>query len=139
MRGINFDLPFVVETAPEYPGVTHVAGDMFEFIPEAEAVFMKTVMHCFGDDECAKVLKNCRSVVPKTGKVIIVDVVLRADDDSPWGDIRAKFDMLMYAYTSAGKERTEEEWRKLLKSAGFPRINFIIVPAIWSIIEAFPE
>ena len=41
MKGINLDLPFVVETAPEYLGVTHVAGDMFKSIPQAEAIFMK--------------------------------------------------------------------------------------------------
>lgn len=139
LKGINFDLPFVVGTAPEYPGVTHVAGDMFKFVPRADAVFMKTVLHCFGDEDCAKVLKNCRSVIPKSGKVVIVDVVLYSEDDSPLGEIRAKFDMLMYAYTSAGKERTEEEWTNLLKSAGFPRLNIIKIPAIWSIIEAFPE
>jgi len=102
-------------------------------------VYVKTVMHCFGDEECAKVLKNCRSIIPKIRKVIIVDVVLYSDDDGPLSDIRAKFDMLMYAYTSAGKERTEEEWKKLLMSAGFPRLNIIKIPAIWSIIEAFPE
>ena len=97
-------------------------------------------MHCFGDEECEKVLRNCRSVIPeKTGKVIIVDVVLYPDDNSPLGDIRTKFDMLMFAYKSTGKERTEEEWKKLLKASGFPRWNIIRIPAIWSIIEAFPE
>ncbi|XP_010932489.2 (R,S)-reticuline 7-O-methyltransferase [Elaeis guineensis] len=139
-KGINFDLPHVIERAPEYPGVTHVAGDMFKTIPPADAVFMKRVMHCFGDEECEKVLRNCRSVIPeKTGKVIIVDVVLYPDDNSPLGDIRTKFDMLMFAYKSTGKERTEEEWKKLLKASGFPRWNIIRIPAIWSIIEAFPE
>jgi len=102
-------------------------------------LFLKTVLHCFGDEDCIKVLKNCRRVIPKTGKVIIVEVVLYSNDDSPFSDTRAKFDMLMYAHTSIGKERTEEEWKKLLKSAGFPRLNIINIPAIWSIIEAFPE
>ncbi|OWM91012.1 hypothetical protein CDL15_Pgr023345 [Punica granatum] len=41
IRGINFDLPHVVATAPAYPGVEHVSGSMFESIPDADAVFLK--------------------------------------------------------------------------------------------------
>ena len=41
IEGINFDLPHVVATAPERPGVRHVGGDMFVSIPSADAVFMK--------------------------------------------------------------------------------------------------
>ncbi|RZC91072.1 hypothetical protein C5167_028906 [Papaver somniferum] len=42
VKGINFDLPHVLATAQEHPGVTHVTGDMFVEIPEADAVIMKT-------------------------------------------------------------------------------------------------
>ncbi|KAK0590956.1 hypothetical protein LWI29_033628 [Acer saccharum] len=41
IEGINFDLPHVVATAPDYDGVSHVGGNMFESIPNADAVFMK--------------------------------------------------------------------------------------------------
>ncbi|ERN03368.1 hypothetical protein AMTR_s00003p00249110, partial [Amborella trichopoda] len=41
ISGINFDLPQVVSSAPEHPGVVHVSGDMFISIPHADAVFMK--------------------------------------------------------------------------------------------------
>ena len=41
IKGINFDLPHVVSTAPAYPGVSHVGGNMFDSIPNADAVFMK--------------------------------------------------------------------------------------------------
>ncbi|CAL5327626.1 unnamed protein product [Camellia sinensis] len=40
IKGINFDLPHVIATAPEYGGVSHVGGDMFKAIPSADAVFM---------------------------------------------------------------------------------------------------
>lgn len=45
IKGINFDLPHVVATAPEYNGVTHVGGDMFEAIPNADAVIIKVKSH----------------------------------------------------------------------------------------------
>ncbi|CAI9106578.1 OLC1v1005767C2 [Oldenlandia corymbosa var. corymbosa] len=41
IKGINFDLPHVVEAAPSYPGVVHVGGDMFESVPGGDAIFMK--------------------------------------------------------------------------------------------------
>ncbi|RZB82975.1 Caffeic acid 3-O-methyltransferase isoform B [Glycine soja] len=40
-EGINFDLPEVVAKAPQIPFVTHVGGDMFKFIPQGDAIFMK--------------------------------------------------------------------------------------------------
>lgn len=44
IKGINFDLPHVIEDAPSYPGVEHVGGDMFVRVPKADAIFMKV---CF--------------------------------------------------------------------------------------------
>ncbi|KAJ0111294.1 hypothetical protein Patl1_02209 [Pistacia atlantica] len=41
IKGINFDLPHVIAIAPEYEGVSHVASDMFEAVPQADAVIMK--------------------------------------------------------------------------------------------------
>ena len=41
IEGINFDLPHVVSTAPVYHGVSHVAGDAFVSIPNADSVLMK--------------------------------------------------------------------------------------------------
>ncbi|KAL2921564.1 (R S)-reticuline 7-O-methyltransferase [Bienertia sinuspersici] len=41
IKGINFDLPHVVAKAPQYPGVVHVGGDMFQEVPCADNVIMK--------------------------------------------------------------------------------------------------
>jgi hypothetical protein len=41
IKGINFDLPHVVATTPMHQGVSHVEGDMFDVIPNADAIFMK--------------------------------------------------------------------------------------------------
>lgn len=37
IKGINFDLPPVASAAPDWDGVDHVGGDMFEGIPKADA------------------------------------------------------------------------------------------------------
>ncbi|KAK7854531.1 xanthohumol 4-O-methyltransferase [Quercus suber] len=140
IKGINFDLPHVAATAPIYDGITHVGGDMFHSIPNADAIFMKWILHDWSDDNCVKILKNCRKAIPKeTGKVIIVGVVLQPDGDGLFDDTGFVFDLLMLAHTSGGRERTELEWKKVLEGAGFPHYNLIKIPALPSIIEAYPK
>ncbi|GMP54434.1 hypothetical protein CsSME_00019612 [Camellia sinensis var. sinensis] len=87
IKGINFDLPHVIATAPEYGGVSHVGGDMFKAIPSADAAFMKWIMHDWNDEDCVKILKDCRKAIPKkTGKMIIIDVVLNPEGDGMFDD-----------------------------------------------------
>ncbi|KAJ0048180.1 hypothetical protein Pint_14780 [Pistacia integerrima] len=39
--GVDYDLPSIIEKSTSYPGIEHVAGDMFIDIPKGEAIFMK--------------------------------------------------------------------------------------------------
>ncbi|GMN57131.1 hypothetical protein TIFTF001_026237 [Ficus carica] len=136
IKGINFDLPDVVAKAPVHPGVLHVGGDMFESVPNADA----WIMHDWSDEDCVKILKNCRKAIPETGgKVIIVDIVLEPEGNGLFDDTGLVLDLVMVAHTSAGKERTENEWKKILKEGGFPRYKVIKIPALTSIIEAYPQ
>nr|BAN63363.1 flavonoid O-methyltransferase [Carthamus tinctorius] len=140
LNGINFDLPQVISTAPKYEGVTHVGGDMFESIPPADSIFIKSIMHNWGDTECIQLLKNCRNSIPiKTGKIIIVDIILHHGGDNVFEDTRIAHDLLMLSSFGSGKERTEEEWKKILNESGFYRYNVIQIPALESIIEAYPD
>lgn len=138
--GINFDLPQVISTAPTYEGVTHVGGDMFKSIPPADSIFLKSILHNWSDAECIQLLKNCRdSISTKTGKIIIVDIILHHGGDDAFEDTRIAHDLLMLPLFEGGKERTEVEWKKILKEAGFYRYNVIKIPAIESIIEAYSD
>ncbi|KAG5569354.1 hypothetical protein H5410_059120 [Solanum commersonii] len=140
VKGINFDLPHVVLRAQKFEGVDHVEGDMFEAIPPADAVFLKWVLHDWGDEDCVKILKNCRKAISKkTGKVIIVDTVLKLEGEGLFDDIGFIMDLVMIAHSSGGKERSEDEWNKLLKEAGFLRYNITEISAWLFIIEAYPH
>jgi hypothetical protein len=77
-------------------------------------------MHDWSDEHCLKILNNCQKALPEKGKVLIHDFVLQ-----PGGGLSQINDMLMMAHTDGGMERTEEQWRKLLTTAGFSTINFI--------------
>ncbi|CAL5373377.1 unnamed protein product [Camellia sinensis] len=139
IKGINFDLPHVIATVPEYGGVSHVGGDMFKAIPSADVAFVKWI-HDWNDEDFVNILKNCRKTIPeKTRKMIIIDVVLNPEGDGMFDNTGLVFDLLMIAHSSGGKERTELEWKKVLEEGDFSRYNIIKIAAFPSIIQAFPE
>ncbi|KAI8012217.1 Xanthohumol 4-O-methyltransferase [Camellia lanceoleosa] len=97
-------------------------------------------MHDWNDEDCVKILKNCRKAIPKkTGKMIIIDLVLNPEADGMFDDTGLLFDLLLIAHCSGGKERIELEWKKVLEEGGFPCYNIIKIAAFPSIIEAFLE
>ncbi|KVI04222.1 (R,S)-reticuline 7-O-methyltransferase-like [Cynara cardunculus var. scolymus] len=79
------------------------------------------------------------AISKETGKVVIVEIVQHSTKDDYFNDIRFTYDLMMYSLFSNGKERTESEWKKLLIVGGFCRYNIIQIPALLSIIEAFPQ
>nr|GEW01685.1 caffeic acid 3-O-methyltransferase [Tanacetum cinerariifolium] len=76
VKGINFDLPHVIQDATSYPGIEHVGGDMFESVPKGDAIFMKWICHDWSDAHCLKFLKNCYEALPDHGKVIVAECIL---------------------------------------------------------------
>ncbi|KAG9447450.1 hypothetical protein H6P81_013578 [Aristolochia fimbriata] len=129
-----FDLPHVVDASPHYPGIARVKGDMFEYVPAADAVILKSVLHDWGDGECVKILKRCKeALVEKTGKVIIIEYVL----DDCHSDMKLLVDMVMMV-GPGGTERTEAEWKKLILGAGYTGYLIKRISALQSVIEAYP-
>lgn len=97
-------------------------------------------MHNWNDEKCIKILKNCHRAIPeKTGKIIIVDGVQQPDGDGVLDSFVQRYDLTMMAHTSSGKERSEVEWKKLLREGGFARCKIIKIPSFVSILEAYPE
>eukprot|EP01018_Ginkgo_biloba_P025350 Gb_07385 [translate_table: standard] len=143
IKAISYDLPHVVATAPSRPGVEYVGGDMFAGVPSADAVFLKWIMHDWNDEDCIRILNQCRNAIPETGKVIIVDAVIAEESDEKENGIlretKLVLDLVMVTNTIGGKERTEAEWKRVLCGAGFGRYNIISIQALHSVIEAFPS
>ncbi|KAH9725312.1 Flavone 3'-O-methyltransferase 1 [Citrus sinensis] len=94
IEGINFDLPHVIQHAPEYPGVKHVGGDMFRNVPNGDAILIKWILHDWSDEHCLKLLKNCHKSIPEGGKVIVVESVL---PELPETSTHSKINFLGYA------------------------------------------
>ncbi|KAE8689441.1 Isoflavone-7-O-methyltransferase 6 [Hibiscus syriacus] len=62
-----FDLPRVLANVPTTStgNLKFVAGDLFQYIPSADAILMKLVLHAFSDEDCVKILKRCREAIPR--------------------------------------------------------------------------
>nr|QAX90937.1 caffeic acid O-methyltransferase [Catalpa bungei]QAX90960.1 caffeic acid O-methyltransferase [Catalpa bungei] len=123
IKGINFDLPHVIQDAPPFPGVEHIRGDMFVSVPKADAILLKWVCHDWSDSSCEKLLKNCYEALPENGKVIVADAILPEDPNSGQSFFWAtQIDVIMLAYNPGGKERSEREFEALAKKAGFKHL-----------------
>ncbi|KAE8728774.1 Trans-resveratrol di-O-methyltransferase [Hibiscus syriacus] len=106
-----FDLPHVLANLPatETGNLNFVAGDMFQYLPPADAILMELVLHAFSDEDCMKTRKRCREGIPgedKKGKVIIIDIVINVEKDED--EAKLFFDVLMMVVVT-GRERIEQE------------------------------
>ncbi|KAK7389732.1 hypothetical protein VNO78_25020 [Psophocarpus tetragonolobus] len=138
VRAVNFDLPHVIQHAPTYPGVKHVGGDMFESVPNGDAIFMKWILHDWSDEQCLKLLKNCHKAIPKDGKVIVVDMMVPVLPDSTVTSKSAfQSDLLMMTQNPGGKERTKDEFMELALASGFTSIKFICCVSGFWVMEFF--
>lgn len=138
-RGIVFDLPHAIEHAraasllPEGRGEL-IAGSFFEEIPAGGDLYlMKTVVHDWPDEKARVILQKCHHAMKDTSRLLLIEGVVTSDASSD----RLKSADLEMLVLQNGRERTEEEFRNLLASAGF-QVSRIIPTNVASIIEASP-
>ncbi|CAM0877519.1 unnamed protein product [Alopecurus aequalis] len=130
------DLPNVIHSIPADDVVEYVAGDMMCSIPPADAVFLKYVLHDWNNEDCVKILTQCKKAIPESGgKVIIVDAVVGSPSSAKF-EAQVSLDLLMMVLTS-GKERDEHEWRKIFMDAGFNHYKTRPVLGFMSITELY--
>lgn len=117
--GIVFELPSVVQSAPEdvHERLRFQSGDMFSAVPSADAYCMKFILHDWDDHSCVTVLRAIKESAPATGCTLIICEVVMPDDANQVSRSFA-YDMQMLMNTK-GKERTEAEYKQLLHQGGF--------------------
>ncbi|CAN1123595.1 Trans-resveratrol di-O-methyltransferase, partial [Linum perenne] len=135
------DLPHVVSGLEGSRNLKFVAGDMFDSILAADAVLLKVTVTDWSDENCERILKNCKKAVTcdgKIGKVIFIDMVLGIKNlDEKTKAIQYSFDIEMMINID-GKERNEEEWAKLFIEAGFRTYHISPIFGARSLIEVYP-
>jgi hypothetical protein len=137
-RGILFDLPYAIEHAraagllPAGRGEL-MAGDFLESIPAgADAYVFKNIIHDWPDDKARAILKVCRRAMSGSNKLLLVEALI-----TPGGGpaVLADIEMLVI---HGSRERTEEDFRQLLASAGFRLDRIVPTKSPSSIIESAP-
>jgi O-methyltransferase domain/Dimerisation domain len=140
-RGILLDRPDVVARsgpllAPVADRCTAVPGDFFQSVPAgADTYLLKLVLHDWDDARAGRILHNIRDGITPDGRLVIMEAVMPPGD----GYHHAKFlDINMLVLAEGGRERTEEEYRRLLDQAGFTIARTVATVSPLSVVEAVP-
>ncbi|KAK7304323.1 hypothetical protein VNO77_37010 [Canavalia gladiata] len=102
---------------------------------------MQWILHDWSDEQCVKILKNCKEAMKRNGKeqkVIAVDMVMENEiEDDESIETQLLIDSIV-TVLFPGKERNEKQWAKLIFSAGFSDYKITPVLGLRSLIEIYP-
>lgn len=109
-------------------------GDAFSGPPRRpvahRAVIFKAVLHNWDDEAALRALAGAADAIDDSGRVFLIEQVLAPGDvfdHAKWLDL----DMML---TFGGRERTDTDWRDLLRRAG---LRLVGAPAVgrWGVLE----
>lgn len=130
------DLPDVVKDVKLEKAISVQAYDFFtpEPVKSARTYFMHNVLHDWTDELATKILENIASAMERGYSKLLIHESL-ISSVKPLARVTVS-DLTMMACLSA-KERTEGEWRQLIKNAGLQVIKIWRPPqSVESVIEA---
>jgi SAM-dependent methyltransferase len=140
-RGVLFDMPQVVAGAAAGLRRYHVEdrveiaeGSFFDdVIPAGGDVYvLKNVIHDWLDDDAERILRNVRSACGTGKHLVLVELVIPTHDR----DFAGKWLDLDMFVSAAARERTAEEYGRLLQRAGFRLTRVVETVSPFSLIEA---
>lgn len=103
---------------------------------QGKVFFMRFIIHDWVDEDCLRILKPIRDVIPsgaEGGRLYIADSVLDENTER----LKYMLDLQMPTFTGA-MERTEMEFNNLLKRAGFRILKIHKNRGLCALIEAVP-
>jgi O-methyltransferase domain/Dimerisation domain len=140
MRGILCDLDHVIAGARQRIGsvglqdrIDCVTADIFAAVPAGgDAYLMKHIIHDWDDQRAGLILRNIRKVLPKNGRVILLESVLAPGNAPDFGKI-LDLEMLLLP---GGRERTADEFRALFAANGFELTKIVPTKSPLAVVEA---
>ena len=143
VKGVLTDLPAVVAEAKAFIAAQGLgercqvrANDLFTSVPQGGDIYvMKSVLHGLNDDQAVAVLKNCRAAVTASAKLLVIEAVL-----PPHGSPSPLINMLdvQGMVINGSRERSQEELRAFLETAGFSLHRVIQTGTQDQIFESLP-
>jgi C-methyltransferase len=108
-----------------------IGGDFLIEIPKvADALILSRIIHDWDDSHAKIVLDNCHTALPEKGTIYIIENLTDKIGD------RATLLTLNMMTTCRSFERSEKEYRLLLKSSGFETIGILKLNDLQYIIKA---
>ncbi|WP_426755845.1 methyltransferase [Myxococcus sp. Y35] len=99
---------------PPLPRVAWRAADLFQpWGVKADAVLLSRVLHDWEDDSARRILSHTRDALPTGGRVFVIEMVLPPDG------VAGSLCDLHLLMTTGGRERSVDEYERLLNAAGF--------------------
>jgi hypothetical protein len=142
LRGTLFDRPHVIDVARAAPYLappslaartSYAAGDFFESLPPGHDVHvLKWILHDWSDEEAGRILANVRRAAARGSRLLVVEMVVEPGNRPSAAKV---LDVVMLALTG-GRERTADEFRALLATAGFDLRRVVPTASPFSVIEA---
>jgi len=146
LRGMVFDIEAGLAESEAYlkqEGVLDRCvikrGSFFDHVPPGhDAYVLKSIIHDWSDEKAAVILANCRKAVGPGRRLILIEQIepTRSEDSARARDVFMG-DVLMMVMLG-GRERTVEEFRALLETAGFQLTRVIPTESRFQLIEAIP-
>ncbi len=140
LRGTVYDQPAVVAPVAvpdDLAGRFDVeGGDFFEAVPSGgDAYLLKHILHDWGDGDCLTILGLIRAALAPGGRVLILEQLVPPGNDPCPSKL---LDLNMLVMTEGGRERSSEEYARLLERAGLRLAAIHPTPSPISVVEAQP-
>lgn len=140
LRGVLLDRPPVAADASavlQAAGVADrcqiVPGDFFQGVPDgADAYILANVLHDWDDADSVRILDACRRAMANDGRVLIVERLIPDDPAEAVPVLLSDLNMLVLP---GGRERTNDEYRRLLAEAGLNLARVQPVAPPYGVIE----
>ena len=141
--GVLFEQPQVLDRATrlEEAGLSNrsekVAGDFFQSVPAgADCYVIKGVLHDFNDEQCVRILSNCRRAVSADGCLVIANQDLPPSLDAPHPNLTMDIQMMTIL---GGRERSAPEWSELFQRSGWRMGKRIDTDVLFTLTEGQPN
>jgi hypothetical protein len=146
LRGVLFDMPAVIDDArSRLEKFTNrldlIAGDIFAGpLPRYRDLYLlSNIIHDWDDARAITILRNCREAMTADARLLVIEQIMPSRVAESPDTVANDFAMLLL---TGGKERTAQEYRRLLDIAGFQIARHIPLKARgerkggWAMLES---
>jgi hypothetical protein len=140
LRAVCLDVPEVVAKGivgehPAQDRLELIGGDAMTTVPPGRDLYVtSTVLRCFADDACLRLLKSVRAAMAPSSKLAAFEMIVPDRRDH----LAVCMANVVARAVYGGKDRTESEFRALFAAADLRLVRTIPTAGTISVLEAVP-